>query len=293
MIVEIKEVPHLRYKTVMRKILVKKCDQCEKLEEVGFKQHLLDRQIHFCSKECLDQAAMKGGSLQEKKRQTSIDRYGVDFPMQSSVVKSHVQQTNFEKHGVHWFTQSTDFKDKMKQTMVKRYGVEFTLQADQFKAKARQTKLKRYGHICNMAAPGIKETFDRQEMAKKCHETKKKNGSYTSSKAERMFYELLVEHFGDVERSDVINGWQIDFFVHSLNAHIQFDGVYWHGLDRPILAIQESSRKRDKVIYKTFLRDSQQRVWFDAHQKILVRITDREFAKLGRDVISLIKERCA
>ena len=75
----------------------------------------------------------------------------------------------------------------------------------------------------------------------------------------------------------VINDiWPIDFFISFIGTFIQLDGVYWHGLDRPILKIKESKSARDQQIYKKWLTDREQDRWFQENKLNLVRITDLE-----------------
>lgn len=71
--------------------------------------------------------------------------------------------------------------------------------------------------------------------------------------------------------------WVIDFYIKTIDTYLQFDGVYWHGLDRPIDEIRQSDKGRDKAIYRKWLVDRQQEKWFKDQGKRLVRITDKQF----------------
>lgn len=110
----------------------------------------------------------------------------------------------------------------------------------------------------------------------------KRNGSYASSAWEREFEQYLVARFGDhdVERQASVNGWKIDFKVRSLDTYVQFDGEYWHGLDRPHKQLRASASQRDKAILGSWKRDRDQDAWFAANGLRLVRVTDRQF-KMG------------
>ncbi len=72
----------------------------------------------------------------------------------------------------------------------------------------------------------------------------------------------------------------IDFFVSTTLVYFQLDGVYWHGLDRPIV------KQTNTTIQKTMLRDKKQIDWFQKNNKKLVRITDKQ-------MLQYIKEQCA
>jgi hypothetical protein len=118
------------------------------------------------------------------------------------------------------------------------------------------------------------------EACKKRHETMKKNGSYGKSKIEDLMYQDLIMKFGfeDVERNVLMNNcWPIDFYVKSIDTYVQLDGVYWHGLDRPIELISEHKTKRDVKIHKKWLTDREQDRWFSDRKIRLVRLTDIQF----------------
>ena len=111
----------------------------------------------------------------------------------------------------------------------------------------------------------------------------KRAGTYaaTETAPENACYEALCELFGedDVERHALVNGWDIDLRVNSLNTCIQVDGTYWHGLDRHVATITEFKHPRDRVIYSTFLRDKRQVEWFKSNGLKLVRVTDTQIVR--------------
>jgi G:T-mismatch repair DNA endonuclease (very short patch repair protein) len=108
-------------------------------------------------------------------------------------------------------------------------------------------------------------------------------------------YNLLCEIYGaqDVERWKSYHGWSFDFYIQSLDVYVQFDGVYWHGLDRPIEEIANSMNESDKGIYKKWKRDRKQDEWFDANSMKLVRIIECEFKsfKSNDDKKTLIESK--
>jgi very-short-patch-repair endonuclease len=150
-----------------------------------------------------------------------------------------------------------------------------------------ETNLVKYGFICPMSQPQVKERANSLEACAQRHETTKRNGTFRKSKPEDALYELLCQHFSTVERQVTIPGtrWSIDFYVKSIDIYVQFDGVYWHGLDRSIELIGGHRSSRDAVIHKKFLTDRAQDTWFKATGKRLVRITDREFKQMESDVL--------
>lgn len=112
------------------------------------------------------------------------------------------------------------------------------------------------------------------ESIRKCHETKKKNGTYGKSKAEDLFYEKLKQKFQKVYRQIKVNsnefvmllGSKLEDYKKSFTfdfaiveddsiVFVCFDGTYYHGLDRPITEIANLRTKTDKTIFETYYRD--------------------------------------
>ena len=67
------------------------------------------------------------------------------------------------------------------------------------------------------------------------------------------------------------------------DIYLQIDGRYWHGLDRPLEEIKQSSAGRDKSIYQRWFSDREQDEQFFAAGLRLVRITDKEAKEWLRD----------
>jgi len=109
----------------------------------------------------------------------------------------------------------------------------------------------------------------------------KRNSSYIAeSAAENRFGEFLNSIFSEenVEKHAIFQGWNIDFYVKTIDSYVQFDGDYWHGLNRPIEEIKSSLSKRDKVILSTVERDKRQNETFLRMGIRLVRVTEKEFS---------------
>lgn len=104
-----------------------------------------------------------------------------------------------------------------------------------------------------------------------------------------MFYERLLEYFtsDDIVRQKRVTGSRqpIDFYVKSIDTYVQFDGVYWHELDRPIEVIEKRKTKHDEEIAVRWYKDIEQSKWFLDKGFRLVRVTDVEFSSLQFDVI--------
>lgn len=226
-------------------------------------------------------------AVQNKARQTVRDRYGVDHISQLSSVRTSVKATCQEKYGVDSYTQSDEFKQKSLTTHIEKYGVENISYHSDTLSKRRATWLKNFGVDHPMKSPSFKAQFDYREWRNKVHKTMKERGNYRKSKPEDQLCNFLIEHFGagDVVRQVRIQEWFIDMYVKSIDTYVQLDGVYWHGLNRPIHEIQNSQYARDVTIMKKFQSDIEQNTWFREKNMRFIRITDKELKTMSKSEI--------
>lgn len=246
-----------------RRFIECKCDQCNirftRFYSKRDENLLRSRSFTFCSVKCVNESKKLNGKLRQKIEQTCFERFGVNNPSKLEEIKHKKRLTCLSNFGVEHSFQSDKVREKTKKTLFKKYGVEFVSQSKEIQSK-----------------------IDHQEIALKSHQTKKQNGSYGKSKIENKFYEYLCERFDkeNVERQVRVNNWSIDFYIKTIDTYIQFDGVYWHGLNRSVKEIKESDSKRDKSIYKTLITDRKQNEWFNKNNMNLSRVTDEEFMKI-------------
>ena len=95
----------------------------------------------FCSNTC----SQHDIDIRNKAKQTCIERYGVEYALQSEEIKEKSKQTCIERYGVEYIGQVEEVKEKSKQTCIERYGVEYALQSEEIKEKSKQTCIERYG----------------------------------------------------------------------------------------------------------------------------------------------------
>jgi len=305
-LLEIKSEPSRRV-DYPKRTLVLRCDACQRTFEKRFFQHIAGASVHACSRKCQGTLQHKGGALDVKKRERFVERYGVDNPLkdasirrrvratnverygvpvssQAESVKEKARATNQEKFGVDWHTQSANFDEKARATWFENYGVDHPAKSPVMQERYRATNMERYGVPHVLMLPEVHragvEAAHTPEAREKALDSMKANGTIGRqiSMAEERFGQLLIERFGqeDVEAQVWVNGWRIDFYVKSLRTYVQFDGVYWHGLDRPLHVLQESQEERDKAILGTRERDRAQDSWFAGQGLRLVRVTDLE-----------------
>lgn len=152
-------------------------------------------------------------------------------------------------------------------------------------SKIIETSMHKYGTKHPHQSEIVKSRIDYKKLWKKIHESMKINGSYKRSKSEDLLKDILYMIFGEqnvkpqaeIEHDDGM--WFIDFFIVPLHLFIQFDGAYWHGLDRPIEEIRKSGSSRDQSIAWAYDRDRKQDIWFNERKMLLLRINEKDFKK--------------
>lgn len=267
--IEVEEKIAGKNRKYKRKILYLKCDYCsnEYTCPENTKIRALKKENHFCSKSCSTNS-LKNGLLRNKVENTLINKYGV---------KGYV--TAF------------DFQDKSKKSCIDKYGVDHGMKVEKIKNKLKQVCLEKYGKETFLGSDIWRSKVDHKDIARKAWLTKIKNGSCSKSYTEEKLYQLLCDIFGvdDVVRQVYIIRQWIDFYIKSLDLYLQLDGVYWHGLNRNISEIKNSSVRQDKKIYQNYVRDQKLNSYMKSKGLKMIRITDELFNKsCKQDIINLL-----
>ncbi len=136
-----------------KKIMVCLCDICGVEFKRGYAKKEMEKaqERSYCSSSCMHEAFKPGGFLNEKRKRTYIEKYGVEHPSKNDeIVKKIVKknrETCLERYGTEHFGNSYGARQKMKDTMLERYGVSCSLQInpDECKRKAKETLMANYG----------------------------------------------------------------------------------------------------------------------------------------------------
>lgn len=256
------------------------CDACEKHFASKRRTRDIKRTTHWCSRKCIGAGLQSGGEIRKIADKNSLERWGVPHPSQHPDVEAKRAKTSMERFGTLSPMQVPAHKELRRQNTLAKYGVANVIQNPDVLQKRQSTLLKRYGVKGPMAIPEVYAKVDWQAMVRKNHEAMKRNKTYRKSKAEDQMYKLLVERFGetDVERQAKPAGtnWPIDFYVRSIDTWIQVDGIYWHGLDRPLEENIKAGTPRSEAIVGKWHVDRAQDAWFAERDMLLIRITDQE-----------------
>lgn len=309
MVLRVLDVPVASQPWRTKRLLEIACDLpgCEVTRIVPYRSRRSIDKLDFCGPDHRHAARRRGGPLDRKLRSKSLERWGVESPNSLDEAKrmsartkrqrwadenynnrAQAAKTCQERMGCENPAQSDPVKEKIRQSMLERWGVEVPSQSPAIRQKIESTMLDRWGVPHAWCIPEHRERNKSKEVRDKIHRTMKARGRYGKSQIEDRLYRDLCELYGPdrVERQAMLNGWCIDFKVK--DVYVQLDGVYWHGLDRPLEELRASQNARDKVILGTRSRDSEQNEWCQKMGIRLVRVTDSEYSSHG--VASIVDE---
>jgi hypothetical protein len=165
-----------------------------------------------------------------------------------------------------------------KEGFQKRLGVDYPQQSKKVRQNSINACLQKYGVENVQQVHSIK-----QQSCETFLNTMKGRGLWIS-KSEDLFFEKLNDHYlNDIIRQKYLKGVHrfIDFYIPSLDTYIQFDGSYWHGLDRPIEELKNSDTPMDKKILNGWMKDRKLDEYCQEMNIKLIHITDDEFEELS------------
>lgn len=198
-----------------------------KLQLYGDENYNNGKQI---SETKLNQPQEVKDEIRDKVKNTLKERYGDEN--YNNIEK--IKQTCLERYGVENTFALEETKQKIKETNLQRYGVEWNSQRPEVTLKAQQTR--------NSNGTSARQLFESTEIykdgltfkeyyGKKCYETKKKNGTFNTSKPEDELYYALIERFGDVERQywSKVYPFNCDFYIPAYDLYVEYQGFPGHG----------------------------------------------------------------
>jgi very-short-patch-repair endonuclease len=211
----------------------------------------------YCSRSCCCKHIASKSDRTEKTKKTNLERYGVENPSQSNIIKEKKKETLLKNYGVSNPSHSEEINNKKKETLLKNYGVDHPMQSTQIKAKLKNTYLQKYGVENPTYKNFPKNVLDKlnnknwllEESNKKCFSqiakelkiskstvgvyAKKFNiapQTFSSTTIEQDIENILIENNINYIKNDrtVLGGKEIDFYLPDFNLGIEVHGLYWH-----------------------------------------------------------------
>jgi hypothetical protein len=91
-------------------------------------------------------SAFHPDTLQDRKKATSLAKFGTENPAQSEEIIRKIKETICKKYGEGGHMKNSDVVNRYKDTMNERYGVDYPAQNQTILKKQWSTNLERYGH---------------------------------------------------------------------------------------------------------------------------------------------------
>ena len=150
--ITIKSLDELKQFSKSSRELVKfNCEFCN-TEHVSMITNLIDKKELVCQKCKLkktlsDKYGAENYNNRDKSKQTCLERYGKENPLQVESIRQIVKDTNKQRYGSEWLVQSDYFVEKAKETNNKKFGTDYNYQNKEWIKKSLLTRQERYGDI--------------------------------------------------------------------------------------------------------------------------------------------------
>jgi hypothetical protein len=179
--------------------------------------------------------------VKEKKKKTCLQNFGVEWPMQSTLVKSKsintilekygfdnvsknpaiiekIKQTHIEKYGS-FYMQTTEGKELLKSICQKKYGVDWYFSSADFKSKLTKRCIELFGVSNPFYSPSVQSEIAKRNSKGKSKEETKWLDSLNIDPAYRQ-YNI---------RSITNKNYIVDGFDPLTNTVYEWNGSFWHG----------------------------------------------------------------
>lgn len=234
---------------VVKPIFCKKC----KIKKTKF-QGIGSGYLDFCSSKCSNSSEV----VQDKKKKSYLDKYGVDNPSKSKEVLDKISRTFEEKFGGQIFSLES-FRNKIKETSRKKYGTDSPMSRgsllrismdkeaeNEFRSKYAEFNIIDYSPdkwgTCKILCDKCLNVYEISKW--NLHQRKIKSlmdnpcticnpiGSKMDTKIELFIEDFLNQNGILYLKKDkkVLKGLEIDYFMPSKNIGIEIDGLYWHSI---------------------------------------------------------------
>ena len=174
--------------------------------------------------------------IQEKTKQTCLEKYGCEYSFQSENNKKKADITREQKYGDKNYGKigSSNYKEKI----IKKYGYEFpqsseeiknkiskALSSDKTQLKMQNTVNERYGVPYSSQLPIIQD---------KIPESYKKHGTFNTSLDEKLLLDIFKNIFNEndilINYKSELYPYKCDFYIKSLDLYIEYQGSMYHNL---------------------------------------------------------------
>lgn len=276
-----------------------KCDICGNtkiLEFRHYKKNIKKYDIYACSSKCSiikreKTNLIKYGhlyhSMDKEKfnmmvKNTSQQKYGKDFYMQTEEFKERVIKTNLSKYGYKTPLQSENIKTKIKETNLLKYGFENPNQSEIIKNKTKKTNLLKYGYETASKSQLMKDKVKKTNLSKYGFEWPNQNqeiyhkiqkGRFKTKKYKNLFYKstyeldfikycenknITIENSPSIkyEIDNINRVYFPDFYLPQYNLIVEIKSIYTFNVEKELNLIKEKFCKKNNYRF-IFIIDKQ------------------------------------
>lgn len=157
--------------------------------------------------------------------------------MRSEEIKKKVKNTCLNKYGINNPMQSKEIQKKSITTTLKHWGVEYSLSSEKVREKMEQTNLLRYG---------FKNPAQSKEIQEKIRKTFFENGKVRTSTQQIKLFNTLLEKYENCILNFPLENYSLDCVleIEDVKIDVEYDGWYWHTINN----MKEKDRIRDQIV---------------------------------------------
>lgn len=216
----------------------------------------------YCSKKCMANDPI----IINKKKQTCLEKWGVDVPTKSDYIKDKIKKETYTKWNVDNISKLEFVKNKVKETNNKKYGVDYVSQLESIKKKLssfmsdnsnkliekkreqiRLNIIKKVANynikLLNIIESSIYEMQCDKEHIFTIHKNmlndriRNKNTICTicnkinsASDSQNKLFDFIAENYnGIILKNDrSLIGQELDIYIPDIKLAFEYNGLYWH-----------------------------------------------------------------
>ena len=220
----------------------------------------------YCSVKCMSNDT----EIKQQRKQTNLEKYGVEYASQSLEIKQKVKETCINRYGVSNVRQTEQVKQKnintkkekygtgnnlvaIKQTNLEKYGVEYAIASNEVKEKIKQTNLEKYGVEYAIASNEVKEKIKQTNLEKYGVE-----------------YIVYSDNFKQKQKQTNLEKYGVEHAITSeiIKEKIKQTNLEKYGVEYPFQNQQFQQNARNKIIEKYGRYNSQRHINPDAINKL-------------------------
>jgi len=223
---------------------------------------------------CIEKYGVKSPTLNNqilmKSSQTCFTNHGVNWPQQNSEILQKTNQNNFQKYGVERPAQFDEFFTKMQNTCLEKYGSINPMGSDEIKDKAVKSRKRTIFTDIISLRDRVTPLFTVDDYVNGDHNT---DYDWECKSCLNIFKEKIIpgknpncdicypEYYTwgenliktwldehninyEIKVRNIINPYELDFYIKDLDLAIEFNGIYWHSE----LAGRNKSYHRNKFL---------------------------------------------